>query len=91
MGTVAIKIKIMPTSPDVNLEEIKEKSKEVIEKNSGENCKFEEEPIAFGLKAVIATFALDEEKGDADGIEKALGQIETVNSSQIIDMRRVFG
>ena len=91
MGTLAIKIKLMPTSPEVNLEEIKEKAKEVIASKEGKNCFFEEEPIAFGLKAIIAIFTLDEKTGDSDGVEKTLSEIEHVNSSQIIDMRRGFG
>jgi len=91
MGTIGLKIKLMPTSPDVDLEKIKTDAVVVIENMNGKNPTFEEEPIAFGLKAVIATFALDENSGDVDGIEKNLGEMENVNSSQIIDMRRVFG
>ena len=91
MGTVGIKIKLMPTSPEVDLEEIKTKAKELIEDKEGKNISFEEEPVAFGLKAVIITFAIDEDSGDSDGIESGLGEIENVNSSKIIDMRRAFG
>ena len=71
MGIALIKIKIMPTSPEVNLEEIKDKAKEVIEANKGEKPTFEEEPIAFGLKAVIAGFSLDEQY-ELNSIEEAL-------------------
>lgn len=90
MGIALIKIKIMPTSPDVNLEEIKEKAKQLIEANKGENPKFEEEPIAFGLKAVIAYFDIDE-ANPLDQIEESLGKIENVNSTEVIDIRRAFG
>jgi len=91
MGTVLIKIKIMPTSPDVDLEGIKTKAKEVVEGKEGKNPQFEEEPVAFGLKAVIVTFALDEDSGDVEGVNEELGKVENVNSAQIIDMRRAFG
>ena len=80
----------MPTSPEVNLEEIKEKAEKVIEDNKGTNPKFEEEPIAFGLKAVIANFAIDEDK-PLEPIEEGLEKIENVNSVQVVDMRRAFG
>jgi len=86
-----IKSKIMPTSPEVDLEEIKINAKELIESKEGKNVLFEEEPVAFGLKAVIVTMALDEDTGDSEGINDALGQLENVSSSQIIDMRRAFG
>jgi len=90
MGIALIKIKIMPTSPDVNLEEIKTKAKKIIEKGKGEKVAFTEEPIAFGLKAIIASFSQDESEG-LDPIEQELKTIENVNSIQVIDMRRAFG
>lgn len=90
MGTVLIKIKIMPSSPDVNLENIKNSAKEVIESNNGMRSTFEEEPIAFGLKAIIASFDLNEES-PLDPIEEKLRAIENVSSAEVIDMRRAFG
>ncbi len=90
MGIAAIKIKIMPSSPNIDLEKIKTKAKEVVEKGEGKNCSFEEEPIAFGLKAIIVFFALDESK-PLEPIEEELKKIENVNSVQVIDMRRAFG
>ncbi len=37
MGTAGIKIKIMPESPDTNLEKIKEKAKAIVEEKGGKN------------------------------------------------------
>jgi len=90
MGTVLIKIKLMPSSPEVNLEEIKEKAKTIVETEEGKKVRFEEEPIAFGLKALITFFALDESK-DVEPIENKLKEIENINSAEIIDVRRAFG
>ena len=90
MGIALIKIKLMPTSPEVNLEEIKTKAKEIIESNKGLRSTFDEEPIAFGLKAVIANFDLDEEN-ELEPIENQLREIENVNSAEVVDMRRAFG
>jgi translation elongation factor aEF-1 beta len=80
----------MPTSPQVKLDVIKHKAKSLIEKGEGKNPTFTEEPIAFGLKAIIASFSLDESK-ELEVIEKSLGEIEDVNSIQVVDMRRAFG
>ena len=91
MGIALIKIKIMPSSPDVNLEDIKKKAKIIIEKNKGKRVSFEEQPIAFGLKAIIISFEQDEKEGELDPIENALNKIKDVSSVQIIDMRRAFG
>lgn len=90
MGYVNIKIKLMPSSPDTNLEEIKAKAKAKIEESGGKGIKFEEEPIAFGIKAVIVFFIWPEEK-ELEEIEKFLGEIENVISEQVIDMRRAIG
>ena len=88
--TAIVKIKIMPISVETDLEEIKSKSKELVESQNGENISFEEEPIAFGLKAVIVTFYWNEEK-ELENLEKSLENMENVNSIQVVDMRRAIG
>jgi len=90
MGTALLRIKLMPTSPEVDLEKIKQETKILIEKSQGKNCRFEEEPIAFGLKAVIVSFEIDESQ-ELEPIEEGLKNIENVNSAQVVDMRRAFG
>lgn len=90
MGTALITIKMMPTSPDVNLDEIQELAKKVVEDNDGERVNFKTEPIAFGLNAVIVNFSLDESKS-IDDIENPLKEIENVSSVSVIDFRRAFG
>jgi elongation factor 1-beta len=90
MGTALITIKIMPESPDTELEAIKEKARETIAKGQGKVDGTKEEPIAFGLKAIIVNFALDESK-ELEPIENELKKIEGVSSVQVIDMRRAFG
>ena len=91
MGIALIKIKLMPSSPEASLEEIKEKAKEIIESNKGKNPMFEEQPIAFGLKALIVGFEQNEDDGELEPIENALNEIEEVTSAEVIDMRRAFG
>jgi len=90
MGTVALKIRIMPESPDTNLDSIKNLTKEKIEKENGVLNSCEEEPIAFGLKAIITTFAWPEEK-DTDLIENMIQEIKGVSSMEILDYRRAIG
>lgn len=90
MGTALLRIKLMPASPEVDLEKIKQEAKILIEKSQGKNCRFEEEPIAFGLKAVIVSFEIDESQ-ELEPIEEGLRNIKNVNSAQVVDMRRAFG
>ncbi len=91
MGSVvAVIVKIMPDSPDVDLEKIKSAAQEAMESEGGQNFSFEEKPIAFGLKAVFLKMAWPEEKS-TDLIEEKLQQIENVSSVNIEDYRRAFG
>ena len=89
MGSVNFKLKLMPSSPDADLGKIENDFKEKIESEGGKGCSFEEEPIAFGLKAIIAMFLWPEEK-EFEPVENELGKIENVNSVQVIDMRRAL-
>jgi len=87
MGTALIQLKIMPTGLETVLEDLKTKVIKSIELVGGEVSKFEEEPVAFGLKALIAFIRLDESK-DTSLVENALSDTEGVSSTDIIDMRR---
>jgi elongation factor 1-beta len=89
MGIAGIKIKIMPESPESNLDSIKAKAKAIVEEKGGKNREYEEEPIAFGLKAIIAFFELSEDI-EPEKIEKAFNSIKEVSSTQVIDMRRLI-
>ena len=88
MGTAGIKIKIMPDSPNANLDEIQKKAKKLVEKNGGRNREYEIQPIAFGLNAIIVFFEWPEEK-ELENIEQRLSKIKSVSSVQVIDMRKL--
>ena len=90
MGIVAVIVKIMPESPDTNLKHIEDKAKIALEKEGAMNISFEEKPIAFGLKAIMAKFAWQEHKA-TDLIEEILGKVEEVSAVDIVDYRRAFG
>lgn len=80
----------MPGSPSSNLETIQEIAEKVIIDNGGKNPSFERQPIAFGLTALIATFAMDESI-ETEVFESGLSKIDDVISSEIIDFRRALG
>jgi translation elongation factor aEF-1 beta len=89
MGTALITLKIMPESTETNLNIIQEQAKKIIEEKKGTNIKFEEQAIAFGLKAIIIFFHLNEEF-ELEPIETSLSRIEKVSSVQVTDMRRAI-
>lgn len=90
MGIALVKLKVMPESLEVNLEELKEKVKATIGNEVDSEIAFEEEPIAFGLKALISGFSLDESK-DIDPIQAKLTDLDEIKSAEVSDFRRAFG
>lgn len=90
MGTALVKLKIMPESPEADLDKIEVNAKEIIDKSASRPSLVEREPIAFGLTALIFNFAIDESKS-IDDIENPLKAIPQVSSTEIIDFRRAFG
>jgi len=90
MSVAAVKIKIMPDSPETDMMKIERNVKSVLEKDGVKNPKFEIQPIAFGLKALVIMFGWPEEK-PLEGLEEKLGRIKEVSSVQVIDIRRAIG
>jgi elongation factor 1-beta len=89
-GIAAVIVKIMPTSPDTNLEEIQTQAQTLMESAGAQNITFEQKEIAFGLKAVMLKMAWPEEKSTEE-IESSLSKIKNVSSVNIEDYRRAFG
>ena len=90
MATVIIVIKLMPSSPSVDLSNIKKEALSLIQNEGAKNISFEERPIAFGLKALILKMDMPEEKG-TDKVESLLTNISNVSSVTIEEYRRAFG
>jgi len=90
MGTALITLKIMPTSPEVSLEEIQSKAEVVIAEHEGHKPSATIEPVAFGLNSLNISFSRDENLDNDEMLEK-VQSIENVNSVEITDFRRAFG
>ncbi len=87
IGTALFKIKLMPESPSIDLEKMKTDAKTSIESYGGKTTNFEIEDIAFGLKAIIISVRLTEDKS-GEIMEANLAKIEGVSSVSVIDYRR---
>ncbi|UZE93840.1 MAG: elongation factor 1-beta [Candidatus Pacearchaeota archaeon] len=90
MAMAILKLKIMPKSPDTDLGKIKIEIEERAKRFDAKVHSSEEQPIAFGLKALIVTLAWPEEKSTEGGVEEFL-HIEEISSIDVIDYRRAFG
>ncbi|MEK6876769.1 MAG: elongation factor 1-beta [Nanoarchaeota archaeon] len=92
MAQVVITLKIMPSSPQIDLAKVEHEAKAKIAGFSqNDEMKSEQEPIAFGLKALKIKFVMDENKGSTDALEESIKGIEGVNSVETVDVRRAIG
>lgn len=92
MASVIITMKIMPQSPETDLEALKGMTNGLIKEFCGETeTRAEEEPIGFGLKALKMTFVMDEAKGSTDDLESKISALEEVQSVEVTDVRRTIG
>jgi elongation factor 1-beta len=87
-GIAGVKIKIMPDSPEANLEEMETKIKEIVESEGGRNNEYSVEPVAFGLKSITAFFQWPEEK-ELEDIEEKIKSVENIQSVQVVDIRKI--
>lgn len=95
MAVVVATVKIMPESPEADLDKIKKEAQKIIQRFTGRkdprDQKTEIEPIAFGLKALKIMFTMDEAKGSPDQIEDKVKAIKEVQSFEVTDVRRAIG
>ena len=76
MGRATVKIQLMPNSPDADLAPIKKKAEQTIKSLHKEALvRIEEQPIAFGLKAIILSFTWNDDLS-SDELENKLREIK---------------
>jgi len=89
MGKIVIAYKIFPSESGIDLELLKEKIKKQLSDIASVQ-RFAEEPIAFGLSALIVNMILPEDKeGILDETEKRLTDMEEVSQIQTLGVNRL--
>lgn len=92
MANAIVTVKIMPSSPETNLEELEVKIKKIIEDFAGAgDTRTTVSPVAFGLKQIEIIFVMDENQGSPDPVAEKAEELEEVNSAEITDVRRALG
>lgn len=82
MGSVAVIMRVMPESPDVDLEQLKTALKQKLP--GIQDMKVE--PIGFGLKAIKFAAIINDAGGETDALEKSLSTIPGVERAEIIEV-----
>ncbi len=88
MGKVAAKIKVMPESPDIDLDDLQE----ALENSLPEGAKIngvERDDVAFGLVALYPTVVVPDDAGGTDAVEESFAEVEGVESVQVESVGRI--
>lgn len=82
-------MKIFPKDAGANLDELKGQIKQALPKDAVAH-KFDEEPIAFGLVALVAQIVLPEDKvGLMDNLETAIRNIPAISELEVTMVGRI--
>ena len=88
MSDVAVTLKVMPESPEVDLEALKEEIKNAVGEKVFERV--EEEPIGFGLVALNVTIVVDDGEGGSEPAENAIAELTDVATVEVTHMTRLM-
>lgn len=82
MGRVAARLRIMPESIDIDLVELQNALLAALPEGARMTA-FDERPIAFGLKALIAMIILSDSAGGTEHVEAAFSSVKGVESVEV--------
>lgn len=88
MGKVAAEIKVMPESPDVDLDDLQER----LETSLPEGAKIsgvERDDVAFGLTALLPTVIVPDDAGGTEAVEESFASVESVESVEVGNVGRL--
>lgn len=89
MAKVLASIKIFPKEANIDLQPLRTRVEASLPIGSSVQ-RFDEEPVAFGLVALIAHVVLPEDAaGHMDQVEEAIRSIDSVSEIQVLRMGRV--
>jgi elongation factor 1-beta len=87
MARLVVRIRILPAEAESNLENVVESIKKSLP--TGMEIKSSSmEPIAFGLKAILGDFLLDDAEGQMDKLEESIKSIEGVGQIEVTNISR---
>ncbi len=89
LARVLASIKIFPSDANIDLNALKSKIQSSLPAGSTVQ-RFDEEPVAFGLVALIAHVVLPEDAaGQMDGVEEAIRGVDQVSQIEVLRVGRV--
>lgn len=88
MGKVAASIKVMPESPEIDLDALQEHLEQALPEGARVSG-FDREEVAFGLVALLPTVVVPDEAGGTEAVEEAFSDLDDVESVSVEDVGRL--
>jgi elongation factor 1-beta len=88
MGKVAAKLKVMPQSPEIDLDALQERLEDALPEGARING-FERDDVAFGLIALLPTVVVPDDAGGTEAVEEAFAGVDGVESVSVEEVGRI--
>jgi|APHM01.1.fsa_nt_gi translation elongation factor 1B (aEF-1B) len=88
MAKVAAELKIMPETPEIDLDGLQEELERVLPEGAKING-FDRDDIAFGLVALLPTVIVPDEAGGTESVEEAFASVDGVESVSVENVGRL--
>jgi elongation factor 1-beta len=87
MVRLVARIRILPADPESNLDHVVEAVKKSMPHGMAMKG-YVMEPIAYGLKAIVGDFLLDDAEGQMDRLEESIRNVEGVGEIEVTNISR---
>ncbi|MDZ7730370.1 MAG: elongation factor 1-beta [Natrialbaceae archaeon] len=88
MGKVAAEMKVMPTDPEVDLDDLQDRLEASLPEGAVIN-RVDREEVAFGLVALLPTVLVADDTGGTEAVEEALAGVDDVESVAVENVGRI--
>lgn len=87
MSRLVVRVKILPSDAETNLDEVSKSLSETIPSGMELNSVIKE-PVAFGLFSLLIDFIMDDSEGQMDKLEHYLESTHGVGQFEVVTMSR---
>jgi len=88
MGKVAAQLKVMPQSPEIDLDDLEERLADSLPEGAEING-FGRDDVAFGLVALMPTVIVPDDAGGTEAVEEAFASVDDVESVEVEEVGRL--
>ena len=88
MGDVAATMKVMPESPEVDLDGLRERLEAALPEGA-EVRGSDTDDVAFGLVALLLSVVVPDDAGGTDAVEEAFAGVDDVESVSVEEVGRL--